>query len=123
MSPSNTNSRSDTASRDNEAEQPAPQQADASSTMPDDKRNPGNQRVHGLFSSLKQTMLPYVRKHPHAVLYGFVGFIVAALILIIGFWPTFLLVVGVTLGILIGRYRDGDQKVRAGLKSFLKRIS
>lgn len=123
MSPSNTNSRSDTASRDNEAEQPAPQQADASSTMPDDKRNPGNQRVHGLFNSLKQTTLPYVRKHPHAVLYGFVGFVVAALILIIGFWPTFLLVLGVTLGILIGRYRDGDKKVRAGLKSFLERIS
>lgn len=123
MSPSNTNSRSDTSSRENEAKQPASQQTGTSSTMPDEKRNQGTQKIHGVFSSFKETTLPYVKKHPHTVLYGFVGFVVAALILIIGFWPTFLLVLGVTIGILIGRYRDGDQKVRAGLKSFLERIS
>ncbi len=123
MSPSNTNSHTDSVSPENKTGQSSSQQASTSPAMPDEKSERDAPRNHGLFYSLKQSVLPWVKRYPHTVLCGFVGFIVAALILIIGFWPTLLLVVGVTIGILIGRYQDGDQKVRASLKSFLERIS
>ena len=39
---------------------------------------------------MKQAMAPYVEGHSHTVLYG-IGFVIAALILLAGFWPTVLL--------------------------------
>lgn len=34
---------------------------------------------------IRRNVAPYLEKHPCAVLYGIVGFVIAALILIIGF--------------------------------------
>ena len=47
-------------------------------------------RDQGVYASMKRAMSPYVEHHSHAVLYGIIGFIAAALILIVGFWPTVL---------------------------------
>ena len=58
--------------------------ANAASQTKDEKR--------GVFASMKQAMAPYVEGHSHTVLYGIVGFVIAALILLAGFWPTVLLV-------------------------------
>lgn len=65
------------------------------------------------YASLKRTLSAYFDHHGHAVLYGVIGFAVAALILIIGFWPTVLLAAFAAAGAAIGKYRDGDQEVRA----------
>ena len=88
--------------------------ANAASQTKDEKR--------GVFASMKQAMAPYVEGHSHTVLYGIVGFVIAALILLAGFWPTVLLVLFAAVGVAIGRYRDGDQKTRAAMKNLLNRV-
>ena len=77
----------------------------------------------GMFASMRAATAPYLEKHSHTVLYGIVGFVAAALILIVGFWPTVLLAVFAAVGVVIGRYRDGDQKTRERMKGILERIS
>ncbi|MBS4894268.1 MAG: DUF2273 domain-containing protein [Gordonibacter pamelaeae] len=76
-----------------------------------------------MFASMRAATAPYLEKHSHTVLYGIVGFVAAALILIVGFWPTVLLAVFAAVGVVIGRYRDGDQKTRERMKGILERIS
>ena len=58
-----------------------------------------------------------------AVLYGIIGFVAAALILIVGFWPTVLLAVFAAIGVVIGKYRDGDRKTRQQMKQVLERFN
>lgn len=77
----------------------------------------------GVYASMKRAVSPYVEHHSHAVLYGILGFIAAALILIIGFWPTLLLAVFAAIGTLIGKYRDGDRKTRQQMRHFLDRFN
>lgn len=77
----------------------------------------------GVYASMKRAMSPYVEHHSHAVLYGILGFIAAALILIVGFWPTVLLAVFAAIGVIIGRYRDGDRKTRMQMKQLLNRFN
>lgn len=80
-------------------------------------------RDKGVYASMKRAMSPYVEHHSHAVLYGIIGFIAAALILIVGFWPTVLLAVFAAIGVIIGKYRDGDRKTRQQMKSILDRFN
>lgn len=80
-------------------------------------------RDKGVYASMKRAMSPYVENHSHAVLYGVLGFIAAALILIIGFWPTVLLAVFAAIGVIIGKYRDGDRATRQQMRRFLDRFN
>ena len=80
-------------------------------------------RDKGVYASMKRAVSPYVEHHSHAVLYGILGFVAAALILIIGFWPTVLLAVFAAIGVLIGKYRDGDRKTRQQMKQVLERFN
>lgn len=80
-------------------------------------------RDKGVYASMKRAMSPYVEHHSHAVLYGIIGFIAAALILIVGFWPTVLLAVFAAIGVIIGKYRDGDRKTREQMKNVLDRFN
>ena len=59
-------------------------------------------RDKGVYASMKRAFSPYVENHSHAVLYGIIGFVAAALILIVGFWPTVLLAVFAAIGVVIG---------------------
>lgn len=77
----------------------------------------------GVYASMKKAFSPYVEHHSHAVLYGVLGFIAAALILIVGFWPTMLLAVFAAIGVIIGKYRDGDRKTREQMKNILDRFN
>ena len=70
-----------------------------------------------------EAFTPYVENHSHAVLYGIIGFVAAALILIVGFWPTVLLAVFAAIGVVIGKYRDGDRKTRQQMKQVLERFN
>ena len=80
-------------------------------------------RDKGVYASMKRAVSPYVENHSHAVLYGVLGFIAAALILIIGFWPTVLLAVFAAIGVIIGKYRDGDRATRQQMRRFLDRFN
>ena len=77
----------------------------------------------GVYASMKQAVSPNVERHSHAVLYGILGFIAAALILIVGFWPTVLLAVFAAIGTIIGKYRDGDRTTREQMRNFLDRFN
>ena len=80
-------------------------------------------RDKGVYASMKRAVSPYVEHHSHAVLYGIIGFVAAALILIVGFWPTVLLAVFAAIGVVIGKYRDGDRKTRQQMKQVLERFN
>lgn len=56
------------------------------------------------------------------MLYGAIGFIAAALVLTIGLWPTILLALFAAAGVIVGRYRDGDQKTQKALRNLLERM-
>lgn len=49
--------------------------------------------------------------HENAVICGFVGFLVALLFFIIGFWRTLLVVLLVAVGVAFGQVLDGDPKI------------
>lgn len=50
----------------------------------------------------------YAQGHPHTVLYGITGLVLALLVLIIGFWRTFVIALFVGLGMAVGQIVDGD---------------
>ncbi len=57
----------------------------------------------------------FLFNHKRTVMYGLTGLVVGILILIIGFWPVLLVVATTYIGILYGRYRDGDARVTSFL--------
>ena len=77
----------------------------------------------GVYASFKRAVSPYVQNNTHAVVYGIIGFVAAALILIVGFWPTVLLAVFAAVGVVIGRYRDGDRATREQMRKLLDRFN
>lgn len=82
---------------------------------------PSNQTIPPA-SSILHRLGSFVAAHPHATAYGTAGFAAAVLILIIGFWPTLLLALLAGAGVAIGRYRDGDSRMRLVLNRLAKRF-
>ena len=62
----------------------------------------------GFFEGVGRAAWGYADAHPHAVLYGLLGFVLAVLILVIGLWDTIVIAVFVTVGVIIGQTIDGD---------------
>ena len=65
----------------------------------------------GFFQGLGQTAWAYADAHPHTVLYGLIGFVLAVLILVIGLWDTIVIAVFVIVGAVIGQMVDGDNAI------------
>ena len=62
----------------------------------------------GFFEGFGRTVLAYANEHPHATLYGLIGFVLAVLVLVIGLWDTIVIAIFVGVGIVIGQMVDGD---------------
>lgn len=62
----------------------------------------------GFFEGLGRAAWAYADTHPHATLYGIVGFVLAVLVLSIGLWDTIVIAVFVSVGTIIGQTIDGD---------------
>ncbi|WP_218971884.1 DUF2273 domain-containing protein [Raoultibacter phocaeensis] len=75
-----------------------------------------------LFPNAKKAWFSYYRNHRNQVIFASVGLLVAAGFLIIGFWPTLLLAVFITAGVLYGRYKDGDRKTVATVQGIISRL-
>lgn len=80
---------------------------------PDDTRQPEGPRQEsfhdatvGFFQGVGRRAWAYADAHPHAVLYGLVGFVLAVLILVIGLWDTIVITVFSGVGILLGHMVD-----------------
>lgn len=72
----------------------------------------------GFVDGVSRRAWAYADAHPHTVLYGFLGFLLAVLILVIGLWHTVVIAIFVGVGALIGRMRDGDGEVRDVMERF-----
>lgn len=62
----------------------------------------------GFFEGVGRCAWAYADAHPHATLYGIIGFVLAVLILVIGLWDTIVIAVFVAVGTVIGQMVDGD---------------
>ncbi len=67
-----------------------------------------HEATFGFFRKLGRRMWEHADAHPHATLYGIMGFVLAVLILVIGLWDTIVIAVFVGVGVVIGQMRDGD---------------
>ncbi len=67
-----------------------------------------HEATFGFFRELGRRMWAHADAHPHATLYGLMGFVLAVLILVIGLWDTIVIAVFVGVGVVIGQMRDGD---------------
>lgn len=76
------------------------------------------QNAVGFIKGLGATAWKYAGSHPYTVFYGFVGLVLAVLILTIGLWDTIVIAVFVCVGAMIGQIRDGDN----GIVNFFSRL-
>ncbi len=77
-----------------------------------------HEATSGFFRELGRRMWEHADEHPHATLYGIMGFVLAVLILVIGLWDTIVIAVFVGIGVVIGQVRDGDNAA----VSFIRRL-
>lgn len=67
-----------------------------------------HEATFGFFRELGRRVWEHADAHPHATLYGIMGFALAVLILVIGLWNTIVIAVFVGIGVVVGQMRDGD---------------
>lgn len=72
----------------------------------------------GFIKGLGASAWAYAQGHRYTVLYGFIGFVLAALILAIGLWSTIVIAVFAGVGAALGQIRDGDN----GIVNFFGRL-
>lgn len=94
------------------ASQASSQQADAKKT------GRFQDTTVGFFEGVGRAAWGYADAHPHATLYGIIGFVLAVLVLVIGLWDTIVIAVFVAVGTIIGQMVDGDNAV----VNFLSRV-
>lgn len=73
----------------------------------------------GFFENMGHTAWAYADAHPHATLYGIIGFVLAVLILVIGLWDTLVIAVFVFVGTVIGQMVDGDNAAVNFIRRFI----
>lgn len=72
----------------------------------------------GLIKGVGASLWAYARSHRYTVLYGFIGFVLAVLILTVGLWSTIVIAVFAGVGAALGQIRDGDN----GIVNFFRRL-
>lgn len=72
----------------------------------------------GFVRGLGAAVWHYAGKHPYTVSYGFIGLVLAVLILTIGLWSTIVIAVFVVVGAMVGQIRDGEN----GIVNFFRRL-
>lgn len=102
---------------------PDPKSADTAQKSSAPQEAPAEQeRNEEMFPNAKRAWFSYYRAHRNQVVCASVGLLLAAGFLIIGFWPTLLLAVFISAGVLYGRYKDGDRRTAATVKSIIDRL-
>ncbi len=72
----------------------------------------------GFFTGAGRRAWRYADAHPHTVLYGCIGLVLAVLILWLGLWDTIVIAIFVGVGAAMGQLRDGD----GGIYRFFNRL-
>lgn len=58
--------------------------------------------------------------HENAVIFGFLGFVIAILIFVIGFWRTLFITLVVVAGVAVGQKLDGDAKIINAIRKLIR---
>lgn len=74
------------------------------------------------FPRIKNAWFTYYNEHRNQVVCAFIGLLIASGFLIIGFFPTLLLAVFISIGVVYGRYKDGDQRTRSAIARIIDRL-
>lgn len=74
------------------------------------------------FKKAMDAWVSYFQQHRNRVIYTLVGFVIAAGFLIVGFWPTLLLIIFTAVGMFLGSYKDGDKKTVGSIRRGLNRL-
>lgn len=72
----------------------------------------------GFIEGVGRRAWAYADAHPHTVLYGAIGLLLAVLILVLGLWHTIVIAIFVGVGAAIGQARDGE----GGIYRFFSRL-
>lgn len=75
--------------------------------------------AHAL-TSVRQWLTETFPGHENAVLFGFLGFVLAILIFIIGFWRTLFILLLVLVGVAIGQQFDGDPRIINAIRDLVR---
>lgn len=85
-----------------------------------DTKQTQHRGLAGAVLSLRQWLTQTFPGHENAVLFGFLGFIIAILIFIIGFWRTLFIALVVVVGVAIGQQLDGDPKIINAIRNLIR---
>lgn len=81
-------------------------------------RIPGSVRVmRDVLGVTDEQFERYAGSHKNTVLFGLAGFVLALLIIFLGFWETLVIAIFVLVGVIIGQALDGDN----GIVNFFRR--
>lgn len=74
------------------------------------------------FPRMKNAWFNYYHTHRNQVICSLIGLLIAVGFLTIGFWPTLLIAVFISIGVFYGRYKDGDRRTRIAIRSLIDRL-
>lgn len=95
-------------------------EASGDSAAGEDAKQVQQRGLAGAVTSLRQWLTQTFPGHENAVLFGFLGFIIAILIFIIGFWRTLFIALVVAVGVAIGQQLDGDPKIINAIRNLIR---
>lgn len=80
----------------------------------------GGEGRQGVRHSLRSWLHDTFPGHENAVLWGFLGFVLALVFFALGFWRTLLVVLLVALGVAFGQALDGDPRIIEALRNLFR---
>lgn len=97
--------------------------ADSSRSLPaNGDSQSGNDAKQDSAPSIERAWISYYHTHRNQVIWAIIGLLIAGGFIALGFWPTLLLAVFITIGMLYGRYKDGDRKMMNTVKNVIDRL-
>lgn len=131
VDPSNAATSPDPVAKDTPADQATDEQADTSTEEDESTKQTANSsgetqeetranttyssryssrgsRRGGFWSNVRSSISMFFSSNANSIIYGIAGIITAILIIAIGFWRALLIVALCAVGVIYGRYRDGD---------------
>ncbi len=95
--------------------QPAPE----TPPMADPAPQAGKTSVGAYFGKVSAWFKRTFPGKEYAVIFGFLGFVIAVLIFIIGVWRALIAAAFVTVGVAVGQIADGDPKIVRTIRRFI----
>ena len=90
-------------------------QAGPTEAGPETERSQADDQATPSFSAAVESVGSWLRQnfpgHVNAVVFGFLGFVLAVMLFCIGLWQTLVIALLVACGVAFGQYLDGDPRI------------